>query len=88
VVDAAAIAVDADLGEDEILVAVVKRPDAELDAVDIRDWCAQRLAPIKVPRYVVFVQSLPYTPTHRVAKYRLKEDKSLRSRAVDVQARS
>ena len=87
VVDAAAIAVDADLGEDEILVAIIKRPDAELGAVEIRDWCAQRLAPIKVPRYVVFVQSLPYTPTHRVAKYRLKEDTSLRFRAVDVHAR-
>lgn len=42
-------------------------------------------AAVKMPRDVVFVESLPYTATHRVAKFRLREDLSLRARAVDLQ---
>jgi crotonobetaine/carnitine-CoA ligase len=85
VAEAAAIAVPSELGEDEILVAVVTRAGATLNASDIGEWCARHLAPIKMPRYVVFVDSLPHTPTHRVAKFKLKNDRELLARAVDLQ---
>jgi crotonobetaine/carnitine-CoA ligase len=84
VLEAAAIPVPAELGEDEILVAVVPRPGATLTAQAIADWCRERLAPIKVPRYVTLVEALPRTPTHRVAKFKLREDASVRARAVDL----
>ena len=84
VAEAAAIAVPAKLGEDEILVAVVKRAGAALTAADIAEWCKPRLAAHKQPRYVVFLDELPHTPTHRVAKFRLKEDKTLVLRATDL----
>jgi len=83
---AAAIAVPAALGEDDILVAVVREPGATLDAAEVGAWCAQHLAPIKRPRYVVFVEALPETPTHRVAKFKLKDDATLLERAVDLGA--
>jgi crotonobetaine/carnitine-CoA ligase len=81
---AAAIAVPAELGEDEILVAVVRRPGAALTAQEVADWCASQLARIKVPRYVVFVDDLPQTATHRVEKHKLKADASLLARATDL----
>lgn len=84
VLEAAAIPVPAELGEDEILVAVVPRPGARLAAGAIAQWCRERLAPIKVPRYVSLVESLPHTPTHRVAKFRLREDAAILARAVDL----
>jgi crotonobetaine/carnitine-CoA ligase len=34
---------------------------------------------------VVFVDELPHTPTHKVAKFELRSDKALRGRAVDYQ---
>ena len=87
VMQAAAIAVPDALGEDEILVAVVARAGAALTPAQVAQWCRERLAPIKVPRYVVFVDSLPQTPTHRVAKYRLRaEAASLRERATELAA--
>jgi crotonobetaine/carnitine-CoA ligase len=86
VLQAAAIPVPEPLGEDEILVAIVRKPGGDVDAQRIASWCRERLAPIKVPRYVVFVDALPQTPTHRVAKYRLREDATLRTRAVDLRA--
>ncbi len=84
VVQCAAIPVPSELGEDEILLAVVRKPGAELSAQEIARWCAQRLAPIKVPRYVAFVDSLPQTATHRVAKFKLRGDDSLIARATDL----
>ena len=84
VAEAAAIAVPSDLGEDDILIAVVPKTGAALTASDISRWCAEHLAPIKVPRYVVFMEALPKTPSHRVAKFSLKNDPTLLARAVDL----
>jgi len=84
--EAAAIAVDAELGEDEIMVVVVPKTGASVSAEDIRDWCAERLAAHKVPRFVVFADKLPHTPTHKVAKHMLKKDATLRGKAVDFEA--
>jgi crotonobetaine/carnitine-CoA ligase len=84
VLQAAAIPVPDALGEDEILIAVVPRPGASVTPHEVADWCRARLAAIKVPRYVVIVESLPLTPTHRVAKYQMRADASLRARAVDL----
>jgi crotonobetaine/carnitine-CoA ligase len=84
--EAAAIPVPAELGEDEILVAVVLKPGERVSAAAIAQWCRERLAPQKVPRFVLFVDELPHTPTHKVAKAALRQDQSLRGRAVDLQA--
>lgn len=83
--EAAAIPVPAELGEDEILVAVVLKPGQALTAQEIAQWCRERLAPQKVPRYVVLVDELPHTPTHKVAKMALRGDATLRQRAVDLE---
>ena len=85
VAEAAAIGVNADIGEEEVLVAVVLREGASLAAAELRAWCESRLAAFKVPRYLVFVKELPYTPTHKVAKHILRKDPTLRERAVDLQ---
>jgi crotonobetaine/carnitine-CoA ligase len=82
--EAAAIPVPAELGEDDILVAVVKRPGYDVTAEEIATWCRERLAPMKVPRFVAFVDELPHTPTHKVAKMTLRADTSLRDRATDL----
>jgi crotonobetaine/carnitine-CoA ligase len=82
--EAAAIPVPAELGEDDILVAVVLKPGESATAQDIAKWCAQHLAPQKVPRYVVFVEDLPHTPTHKVLKAQMRKDTTLRARAADL----
>ena len=84
--EAAAIAVPSELGEDEILVAVVAKPGHSVNAEDIAQWCRERLAAMKVPRFVAVVDELPHTPTHKVAKQILRADASLKARAVDFAA--
>ncbi len=96
--EAAAVAVPAELGEDDILVAVVLKPgekagtqlsaqvSAQEIAQEIAQWCRERLAPQKVPRYILFVDELPHTPTGKVLKVQFKADKTLKHRAVDLAA--
>ena len=85
VLEVAAIAVPSELGEDEIMAVTVRRPGVDVEAADIAQWCRERLAPQKVPRFVCFVEQLPHTPTHKVAKETLKKDRTLVKGAVDLQ---
>ena len=42
---------------------------------------------MKVPRFVLFVDDLPHTPTHKIAKHALNSDATVKARAVDLQSR-
>jgi crotonobetaine/carnitine-CoA ligase len=84
--EAAAIAVPSELGEDEILVAVVPKSGHCVSAEEIAQWCRERLAAMKVPRFVAVVDALPHTPTHKVAKALMRSDATLKARAVDLAA--
>jgi crotonobetaine/carnitine-CoA ligase len=85
VFEVAAVPVPSELGEDEILAAIVPKPGVKLEPQEVAQWCAERLAAMKVPRFVLFVDELPHTPTHKIAKQVLKADPTLKSRAVDLQ---
>jgi carnitine-CoA ligase len=86
IAEAATIGVPSELGEEEIMVLLVAQAPARPSEREIAIWCRERLAPMKVPRYVLYVDELPHTPTQRIAKHVLKQDAGLRERAVDTQA--
>lgn len=88
VVLAAAIGVPSEMGDEDILVVVTPRDDAEVTEQEIADFCSTRLAHIKRPRYVLFTRDMPLTPTGKVAKHRLKADATLRERACEVDTSS
>ncbi|QHE87547.1 class I adenylate-forming enzyme family protein [Hydrogenophaga sp. BPS33] len=84
IVEVATVPVPSELGEDEVLACVVKRPDHSLSEAELHRWCQQRMTAIKVPRFILFVDDLPHTPTHKVAKQVLKDSAvSLQRRAHD-----
>jgi crotonobetaine/carnitine-CoA ligase len=86
VLEAAAIGVPAPLGDEDILVVVVPRGQPAPTPQSIIEWCAPRLAAMKLPRYIVFADSLPHTASQRVMKYALKKDPTLLERAWDREA--
>jgi crotonobetaine/carnitine-CoA ligase len=88
ITDVAVIGVPSPLGEEDILAAIVARAGVKLDAEHLAVWVGERLAAMKVPRYIVFVDGIPTTATHKPAKLRLKEDPTLLQRAVDLQSSS
>ena len=71
---AAVFGVPAGLMEEEVVAAVVLRDGRGLDEPALQAWAATRLAPYKVPSRIIFRDSLPMTPTHRVAKDVLRQE--------------
>lgn len=74
VLEAAAVPVPAELGEDEVMICVVRKPGEHLEADQLVEHCKGVMAGFMVPRYVRFVEALPKTPTEKVQKFRLREE--------------
>jgi crotonobetaine/carnitine-CoA ligase len=70
---AAAFPVPSELGEDEVMAAIVLEPGATLSPEDLIAHCEPRLAYFAVPRYVEFVSELPLTENGKVRKQVLRE---------------
>ena len=68
VLEAAAVGVPSDLGEDDILLFVAVQPDTALDYPELLDFCSARMPYFCVPRYVEVVDELPKTIIGRVRK--------------------
>jgi crotonobetaine/carnitine-CoA ligase len=68
VLEAAAVGVPSDLGEDDILLFVALRLDSSLDYPELLDFCSARMPYFCVPRYVEVVDELPKTIIGRVRK--------------------
>jgi carnitine-CoA ligase len=73
VLESAAYAVPSELGEDEVMVALVLRPGEKLSPAELLDFCQGRMAHYAVPRYVDLVDEIPKTGTQRVQYGVLRE---------------
>lgn len=74
VLECAAIGVPSELEEEDVKLAVVRRPGSRLDPEELIEFCQEKLPRHMVPRYLEFVDELPRTPTDKVAKYRLRAE--------------
>jgi fatty-acyl-CoA synthase len=52
---------------------IVLKPGASLTQADLVDWLREQMAPYKVPKSVVFVDTLPKTAANKVDKHQLIE---------------
>jgi crotonobetaine/carnitine-CoA ligase len=68
VLEAAAVGVPSELGEDDILVVLTLRPDATVDFADLLDFCSERMPYFCVPRYVEVLDEIPKNVIGRVRK--------------------
>ena len=75
VLDCAIIAVPSELGEDEVKAYVTPRPGETVRPEDVIYWCADHLAYFKVPRYIEVRDELPRTPSLRVRKDVLRQER-------------
>ena len=73
VLDAAAFGVPSELSEEDVMVAVVPRPEESIDPAELIEFCQPRMARHMVPRYIDVVDQLPLTPTEKIEKRRLQE---------------
>ena len=70
---AAAFPIPSELGEDEVMVAIVLEPGEALTPEELIEHCRPLLPYFAVPRYVEFVSELPLTENGKVRKQVLRE---------------
>jgi carnitine-CoA ligase len=70
---AAAFPVPSELGEDEVMAAIVLEPGKTLAPEDLIGHCEPRLAHFAIPRYVEIVDELPLTENGKIRKQVLRE---------------
>ena len=63
---------DARYGE-EIAAFVIARTPNQIDAPAVREFCRDRIAHYKIPRYVIPVEEFPMTITGKVQKFKLRD---------------
>jgi carnitine-CoA ligase len=85
VLAAAAFPVASELGEDEVMAAIVAREGAEIDPLELIRFCEPRLAYFAIPRYLDFVAKLPLTVNGKVRKHVLR-DRGVGERTWDLEA--
>lgn len=69
----AAIAVPSDVGDYDVLLAVVTQPGISLDPEDLLRFCAGRMPYFAIPRYVEQFEELPMTSTQKIRKVALRD---------------
>jgi fatty-acyl-CoA synthase len=73
IADVSVIGVPDERYGEELCAWVIARPGATLDEDAVRDYCRERLAHFKVPRYVMFVDEFPMTVTGKVQKFKMRD---------------
>ncbi|MCZ4354842.1 AMP-binding protein [Roseovarius aestuarii] len=72
--ESAMVGVPAEIGESDILLFVRLQEGATPDGDAIHLWLESRLAPYQRPRFIVFLDEFPKTPSQRVRKHMLPVD--------------
>jgi len=68
VLEAAAVGIPSELGEDDILVVVALQPGATVDFAELLDFCSARMPYFCVPRYLEVIDEIPKNVIGRVRK--------------------
>ena len=76
IMDAAVIPVPDKIRGEEVKAYIVLKPNETAAYEEIAKFCEQNMAVFKVPRYFEFRDSLPKTPSERVQKKKLIEEKA------------
>jgi crotonobetaine/carnitine-CoA ligase len=74
VAECAVVAVESDVGEEEVKAVLVPVDDVELVPADVVAALRDELPPFMVPRYIEVVSFLPKTETQKIVKDRLRAE--------------
>jgi crotonobetaine/carnitine-CoA ligase len=73
IANAAVFPVRSELAEDEVMAALILKPDVRFSHAELVAFCAERMPHFAVPRYIDIVTDLPRTENGKVRKVALRE---------------
>jgi len=74
VLECAAYGVPSEFGEEEIMVALVCKPDHSVDLSALHRHLVERLPRFMVPKYLRIIEEMPKTPTNKIRKTLLRDE--------------
>jgi crotonobetaine/carnitine-CoA ligase len=72
VAHAAVFAITSEMGEDEVMAAIITHEGRAIAPEALLDFCQPRMTYFSVPRYVDFLDALPVTENGKVQKFKLR----------------
>ncbi|MCL6557247.1 MAG: long-chain fatty acid--CoA ligase [Firmicutes bacterium] len=72
VFDVAVVGVPDPVWGEEIMAIVLLREGEKMDPGELQEYCRDKLARYKIPRYIHFVEEIPKTSSGKLLKYELK----------------
>jgi crotonobetaine/carnitine-CoA ligase len=85
VLETAAVGVPDEKRGEEVKLYVVLQPgfsSEQVTPVEVIDYCKDRLAAFKLPRYIEYVNEFPRTPSGKIAKHQLEGGAASRPRKI------
>lgn len=71
--DAQVVAVASPRYGEDVGVFIIPHDEAEITAEDVRDFCKDKIARYKIPRYIFFLNEYPLTGSGKIQKFKLRE---------------
>jgi fatty-acyl-CoA synthase len=84
IADASVYAVASEFFGEEVGAALRLHPRATVDPQDVQDFCRDRLARFKVPKFIRIVDAFPQTASGKIQKFRLREMHEAELKAMNV----
>ncbi|MDD2897132.1 MAG: AMP-binding protein [Desulfuromonadaceae bacterium] len=58
---------------EQVMAAVILKKGAEMSEDEVRDYCRDKIANYKIPKYVKFVDGYPMTASGKIQKFKMRE---------------
>lgn len=71
--DAQVVAIASQRYGEDVGVFIIPHDGAEIAAEDVKDYCKDKIARYKIPRYIFFVNEYPLTGSGKIQKFKLRE---------------
>jgi fatty-acyl-CoA synthase len=71
--DAQVVAIASPKYGEDVGVFVIPQVNADIKPEDVRDFCKNKIARYKIPRYIFFVSEYPLTGSGKIQKFKLRE---------------
>lgn len=71
--DAQVVAVTSPRYGEDVGVFIIPHDGAEITEEEVRDYCRDKIARYKIPRYIFFVSEYPMTGSGKIQKFKLRE---------------
>ncbi|MEI6704665.1 MAG: AMP-binding protein, partial [Deltaproteobacteria bacterium] len=58
---------------EQVMAAIIIKKGMEMTEDEVRDFCRDKIANYKIPKYVKFVEGYPMTASGKIQKFKMRE---------------